>query len=113
MCSHEQFPILIGGDFNMLRKPSEKNNNKYEHRWPFLFNSAIDGLSLWELEMLGRRYTWVNVLPNPTYEKLDRILVSTEWEQQFPLANVIVSSRDISDHTPFLLDTGRTPSCRN
>jgi hypothetical protein len=71
LCSHEQLPILIGGDFNMLRNHSEKNNNNYEHRLPFLFNSVIDGLSLRELEMSGRRYTWANSLPNPTYEKLD------------------------------------------
>jgi endonuclease/exonuclease/phosphatase family metal-dependent hydrolase len=63
--------------------------------------------------MSVRRYTWANSLPNPTYEKLDRILVSTEWEQKFLLANVIVLSRDISDHTPLLLDTGRVPSSSN
>jgi hypothetical protein len=79
----------------------------------FLFNSIIDGLSLQELEMSVRRFTWANALPNPTYEKLDQILVSTEWEQKFPLANVITLSRDISDHTPFLLDTGQAPSCGN
>jgi hypothetical protein len=95
----------------MLRNPSEKNKDNYEHRWPFLFNSVIDGLSLRELEMSGRRFTWANALPNPTYEKLDRILVSTE--QQFPLANVIALSRDISDHTPLLLDTGRAPVSGN
>jgi hypothetical protein len=39
LCSHEQLPILIGGDSN------------YEHRWPFLFNSVIDNLNLRELEM--------------------------------------------------------------
>jgi hypothetical protein len=27
MCSHEQLPILIGGDFNILRSPSEKNKD--------------------------------------------------------------------------------------
>jgi hypothetical protein len=97
----------------MLRNPSEKNNVNYEHRWSFLFNSVIDGLTLRDIEMSGRRYTWANSLPNPTYEKLDRILVSTEWEQKFPLANVIALSRDISDHTPLLLDTGRAPSSCN
>jgi hypothetical protein len=97
----------------MLRNPSEKNNDNYEHRWLFLFNSVIDGLSLHELEMSRHRYTWANSLPNPIYEKLDRILVFTEWEKQFPLANVIALSRDISVHTPLLLDTGQIPSCGN
>jgi hypothetical protein len=113
LCSHEQLPILIDGDFNMLRNPNEKNNDNYEHRRPFLFNSVIDGLSLPELEMSGRRFTWANALPNPTYEKLDRILLSTKWEQKFLLANVIALSRDISYHTPLLLDTGRAPSSSN
>jgi hypothetical protein len=58
----------------------------------------------------GRRFTWANSRANPTYEKLDRILMSTEWEQNFPLSNVIVLSRDISYHTPLLLDTGRNTS---
>jgi hypothetical protein len=71
---------------------------------------VIDGLNLRELEMLGRRYTWANSMPNPTYEKLDKILMSTEWEQNYLLVNVVALSRDISDHTPLLLDTGRAPS---
>jgi len=105
MCSHEQLPMLIGGDFNILRSPNEKNNDKYDHRWPFLFNAIIDGLNLRELEMSGRKYTWANSLEKPTYEKLDRILMATEWEQKFPLSNVIALNRDISNHTPLLLNT--------
>jgi hypothetical protein len=40
------------------------------------------------------------------YEKLDHILVTTEWEQKFPLASVQALTREISDHTPLLLDGG-------
>ena len=105
MCSHEQLPMLIRGDFNILKSPNEKNNDKYDHRWPFLFNAIIDGLNLRELEMSGRKYTWANSLEKPTYEKLDKILMATEWEQKFPLSNVIALNRDISDHTPLLLNT--------
>jgi hypothetical protein len=42
----------------------------------------------------------------PTYEKLDRVLVSTEWEQNFPLATIDALGREISDHTSLLLFTG-------
>jgi hypothetical protein len=94
----------------MMRNPSEKNKDNLEHRWPFLFNSVIDGLNLQELEISGRRYTWANSMPNPTYENRDRILTSIEWEQNFLLANVIALSRDILDHTPLLIITSRTPS---
>jgi hypothetical protein len=42
-----------------------------------------------------------------------RILLSTEWEQRFPFAKVMALSRDISDPTCLLLDTGRVPSNSN
>jgi hypothetical protein len=40
-------------------------------------------------------------------------VVSTEWEQKFPLANVIALSRDMLDHTTLLLDTDQAPSSGN
>jgi hypothetical protein len=92
MCSREALPILVGGDFNILRSPDEKNNTNYSDRWTFLFNADIDGLNLRELEMSGRKYTWANSREIPTYEKLDRILMTTEWEQHFPLSTVIALS---------------------
>ena len=54
---------------------------------------------------------WANYAEVPTYKKLDRILVKTYWEQKFPLASVHALTREISDHTPFLLDSGE-PSHR-
>ncbi|WVZ53716.1 hypothetical protein U9M48_004621, partial [Paspalum notatum var. saurae] len=93
LCS--KLPMIIGGDFNIIRKPSEKNNNNYNDRWPFLFNALI-----------GRQYTWANHLPIKTFEKLDPILASTDWELKFPKTTVQALSRDISDHTPLFLNTG-------
>ena len=39
-------PILIGGDFNMLRFPHEKSRGRFDNHWPFLFNVVIDSLDL-------------------------------------------------------------------
>jgi endonuclease/exonuclease/phosphatase family metal-dependent hydrolase len=61
----------------------------------------LNGLK--EIRILGRQYTWANNLPDPTYEKLDRVLVTAEWDQDFPLAVVTGMNRDISDHMPLLL----------
>ena len=49
---------------------------------------------------------WANSLKIPTYERHDRILVSTEWEQKFPLATVVALTREIFYHTLLLLNTG-------
>jgi hypothetical protein len=85
MCSHENLPLILGGDYNILRHPSEKNNLNYNARWPFIFNTVIDGLNLRELKMTVHKFTWANNLASPTFEKLDRILITTEWEEKFPL----------------------------
>jgi hypothetical protein len=104
---------MIGGDFNILRSSQEKNNDRFNDRWPFLFNAIIDGLNLRELEMSGRKFTWSNNLSSPAFEKLDRVLVTMEWEEKFPLTTVQALPRVISDHTPLLLNSGETSTSGN
>lgn len=43
----------------------------------------------------------------PTYEKLDRVLMDTEWELKFPLMTVRALERieALSDNAPIILDT--------
>nr|XP_045089534.1 uncharacterized protein LOC123497248 [Aegilops tauschii subsp. strangulata] len=102
------YPILIGGDFNLLRFPNEKSRGRFDDHWPFLFNAVIDSLDLREVSMIGRQFTWANSLPEPTYEKLDRVLMDTDWESKFPMVSVRALPRieAISDHAPILLTTG-------
>jgi hypothetical protein len=102
----------VGGDFNIIRNQSEKNNNRYNNRWPSLFNAVINSLDLRELELSGRQFTWANNLQVLTFEKLDRILISTDWELKFPRVTPQSLPRGISDHTPLLLDMG-SPSQPN
>jgi endonuclease/exonuclease/phosphatase family metal-dependent hydrolase len=98
--------MLIGGDFNIIRSPREKNNNNYNARWPFVFNAIIESLNLREIVLSGRQYTWASRRENPTYEKLDRVLASVDWEQKYPLVSVRALTRSGSDHTPLLIDSG-------
>jgi hypothetical protein len=56
--------------------------------------------------MYGKKYTWANNLATPTYEKLDRILMMTKWEEKFPLSMVEALTRELSNHTPLLLNSG-------
>jgi hypothetical protein len=48
---NEKLPLCIGGDFNIMRNSLEKNNDKFDERWPFFFNAVIDSLDLREIEM--------------------------------------------------------------
>ena len=68
--------------------PQDKSKDNFEAKWPDLFNMVIQTLDLREIEMSGHQYTWASSGDDPTFEKLDRVLVSTEWEQKFPLTTV-------------------------
>jgi hypothetical protein len=102
------YPILIGGDFNLLRFRYEKSKGRFEDHWPFLFNAVIDSLDLREVSMIGRQFTLANSLPDPTFEKLDRVLMDANWESKFPMVSVRALERiqGFSDHAPILLTTG-------
>jgi hypothetical protein len=88
ICDTESLPILLAGDFNILRSPEEKSNDAFNPRWPFMFNAIIESLNLREIVLSGRQFTWANMRAIPTYEKLDHMLASVEWEQKFPLVSV-------------------------
>ena len=77
-CSKESLPYLIGGDFNIMRRPDDKSSGVFDSKWPILFNAVIESLDLKEIVMSGRQYTWAGPRDNLTFEKLDRVLVSTD-----------------------------------
>ena len=82
----------VGGDFNIIRNPREKNNERYDSRWPTLLNACIESLNLRELELSGRRFTWANIADVSTFEKLDRVL-------QYQLGTKISSVNGGCSHT--------------
>jgi hypothetical protein len=65
MCSHENLPLVMSGDYNILRHPSEKNNDHYQTRWPFLFNVVIDVLNLKELQLVSHTHGRTTYLTQP------------------------------------------------
>ena len=103
---YNKLPCVFGGDFNLIRRINERNKIKKLPKWSFYFNSIIEHWGLKELDLSGRSYTWSNNQEDPLFAKLDRILVSSLWEQQFPLVTVRTLVRGVSDHAALLLHTG-------
>ena len=104
-CGNIKTPYVIGGDFNILRDSSDKNKPLHRSQHMDRFNNIIHSLSLREIHMGGGRFTWTNKQRHPTLEKLDRVLMSPDWEDLFPLVAVRKLVRDVSDHNPLLLST--------
>lgn len=67
-CSLESKPLMVGRDFNVIGYPSEKNNDRYDTRWPTLFNACIETLNLGELALSGCQFTWASSATTPTFE---------------------------------------------
>jgi endonuclease/exonuclease/phosphatase family metal-dependent hydrolase len=100
MCSKVKEPLLISGDFNILRFSSEKNKKFLPNRFSKIFNSLIHLYELKEIDISGGQYTWSNNQSNPTLENLDRVLMSGDWENKFSTVQVHKHPREVSDHNP-------------
>jgi hypothetical protein len=105
-CSRNSDPILIGGDFNIIRFAHVRNRHTGVQRFSDLFNTLVDFHELKEIEMSGGTYSLSNDQEIPTLGKLDRILVSKDWEELFPHVCVRKLPREVSDHSPLILSSG-------
>jgi hypothetical protein len=103
---YASLPMVFGGDFNIIRHAKEKNNKNINQNLMDRFNMFIDLHQLQEIRRSGPKYTWTNKRTNPVMVMLDRILVSTEWEQKHPLCFAWSKTRVGSDHWPIFLDSG-------
>ena len=81
-------PVLIGGDFNLVRFASDKSNGVYSHRWADEFNSWVNKWALIELNPSNKKFTWTNNQEHPILAKIDMIFVSGLWGAAFPLSCV-------------------------
>jgi exonuclease III len=99
-------PILMGGDFNLIRAAEDKNNDNVNWTLIDLFNDSIASWALREIPRTGARFTWSNRQINPVRSALDRVFVSASFEAIFPLCSLAAETCLGSDHTPLVFDTG-------
>ena len=102
-------PLLIGGDFNLIHSPANKNNTNFSWPLPNAFNDFISTCALRELPRVGARFTWSNHQASPVWSMLDRVFVSDRWDSLFPRALLKARPAVGSDHVPLVLDAGILP----
>jgi hypothetical protein len=104
-CSRCKDPYLKCGDFDIMRFFSEKNKRSNPNRFSDVFNNIIQVNGLRDMTIGGGKYTWSNNQVNPTLEKLDRVLMTREWELLFPTVTGWLLPRELSDHNPIAIST--------
>jgi exonuclease III len=70
------------------------------------FSDFIFMQSLVDLPLEGGQFTWSNNQEDQTWSRIDRFLISPEWEELFPEVTQRRLPGLLSDHFPLLLDCG-------
>ena len=84
-------PVVVAGDFNLIRSSDDKSSSNVDVPRMRMFNDCIADLALREIPRVGARYTWSNNRVDPVRSVLDRVLVSVEWEVEYPLSPFVRS----------------------
>ena len=94
------------GDFNIIRYPSERLGCESFSPAMFAFSDFIESNSLVDLPLKGASFTWFRDFGLPFRSRIDRALVSLDWEEHFENVSQRVLPCVISDHCPLLLEAG-------
>ncbi|RVW33333.1 putative ribonuclease H protein [Vitis vinifera] len=76
-------PWCIGGDFNVVRFPSERSREGRLTGSMRRFSEVIEELALKDLPLHGGLFTWSGGLNGLSRSRLDRFLISEDWENHF------------------------------
>lgn len=94
---------MILGDFNLIYRSTQKNNNRINHRLMNSFRWVLDELELKEIHLHGRQFTWTSETDNPTQTKIDHVFCTREWELEHPDCYLQSIGTSVSDHCPMVL----------
>ncbi len=91
---------VICGDFNLTRNMQERRGRCWSIRLMAMFTDLINTLEMIDLPLGNENFTWSNMQNNPTLAKLDRFLISTEWDQSFPTSKARFQVPPTGRHVP-------------
>jgi hypothetical protein len=96
-------PWCIGGDFNVTRFPNGRSGEARFCPAMMEFSDFVSEQGLMDLPLVGGSLTWSNT---SSWSRIDRFLVSPDWEAKYPGLFQKRMHRLCSDHFPILLDCG-------
>ena len=99
-------PWCVGGDFNVVRFLEERRNCQRLLTSMRRFSQFIEEMCLKDLPLSGGLFTWCGGSNNESASRLDRFLVSDDWENHFSGLFRNTLPKPVLDHAPILLDGG-------
>ena len=95
------------GDFNAIRSQNERKGirDRVNHSGEINgINNFIDANSLFDLPIVGKTFTWFKS-NGSARSRLDRVLVSEEWMEKWPICKQYVQLRKVSDHYAIVVNS--------
>ena len=96
----------MGGDFNVVRFPSECSGSTSFTTAMLEFCNFISEQGLIDILLQGGFFTWSNSCEGVSKARLDRFLFSADWEDKFTYVSQQRLPRLLSDHFPIVLEGG-------
>ena len=108
--------LVFGGDFNEILFPNERLRGGRLSSTMRCFSKILNELGLRDLPLQGGPFYLEGGCDGRLMSRLDRFLVSDDWESQFGNAIQRILPRPVSNHSPILLDnkgvrSGPSPFC--
>ncbi|KAD5961600.1 hypothetical protein E3N88_13073 [Mikania micrantha] len=93
---------VVMGDFKSVRVPEERLNSQFDSNCATEFNNFILETGLQEFSMKGAKFTYCQK-QGRKLSKIDRILVSLNYLDDWSDSCCMVLKRSLSDHSPVIL----------
>ncbi|XP_023926420.1 uncharacterized protein LOC112037820 [Quercus suber] len=106
VCARWPMARCLVGNFNIIRYPSERLGCESFSPAIFAFSDFIESNSLVDLPLEGASFPWFRDSGLPSMSRIDRALVTPDWEEHFGNISQKVLPRVILDHCPLLLEAG-------
>jgi hypothetical protein len=106
MISWWNIPCYNGGDFNIVRFLSERSSDSRSSLAMLKFSEFIFEQGLMNISLVGGNFMWSNNRDPLSWFRTNRVLLSFDWEAQFPNASHRRLPIVLLDHFPLLLDCG-------
>lgn len=103
MAKFDEFPWIIGGDFNDIMHDSEKiGGNRLSSSQLEAFRNVLNEFNLQSHLCERDHFTWVNRHQNNglIFERLDRFVSLFAWRMMYPMARCSALDYYHSDHCP-------------
>ena len=105
-------PWCVGGNFNVVRFPSERMGSVGFSPGMYDFSDFISDNGLIDIPLSGGNYTWSNNREMVSMSRIDRFLYTADWEEGFITISQKRLVRLTSDHFPIMLECGSIPRGR-